>query len=357
MFFSRSYRTEIRKGDDVEATKDFEVYALHDRVEAAGLFERSDGFYICQAAMILTLCAVSLWLVVTGESFLLGVLASATIRAFTEGHGGYLMHDTAHGSVLNPKWHTRWHLLVYDVISFVLGMSLEGWQRKHNDHHKDPNNPDKDPDFISIFLAFSPEQAMAKRGIFRFITRYQHWLFPFLLLFLGIQIRIVAGTYAWKEGTTRARINLLLIALHVALYLWILFFSRGFWEALAFIAVHYGLLGLYLGVAFSINHIGMPILTPGKSLGFLREQVTTARNVTGGPWTLPLITWILGGLNFQSTHHLFSGMPRPHLQKAAVIVKNFCEERAERVEYHEVSFWKALKEVYVYIRDMAQHAA
>ena len=78
-------------------------------------------------------------------------------------------------------------------------------------------------------------------------------------------------------------------------------------QALVFIAVHQGLLGLYLGSVFAPNHKGMPILSKDDDSDFLRRQVLTARNVRGGRLT----DLLLGGLNYQIEHHLFPSMPRP----------------------------------------------
>jgi fatty acid desaturase len=33
----------------------------------------------------------------------------------------------------------------------------------------------------------------------------------------------------------------------------------------------------------------------------------------------------VGGLNYQIEHHLFPSMPRPHLRRAAPIVRAYCE--------------------------------
>src|SRR4029453_2824100 len=75
-------------------------------------------------------------------------------------------------------------------------------------------------------------------------------------------------------------------------------------QAVAFLAVHQGLFGLYLGCAFAPNHKGMPTLTQSDQLGFLRRQVLTSRNVAG---SRP-VDWLLGGLNYQIEHHLFPTM-------------------------------------------------
>ena len=39
-----------------------------------------------------------------------------------------------------------------------------------------------------------------------------------------------------------------------------------------------------------------------------------------------LVSYLIGGLNYQVEHHLFPSMPRPNLKKAQAIVKDFCAE-------------------------------
>ncbi|MGP7998595.1 MAG: fatty acid desaturase family protein [Streptosporangiaceae bacterium] len=93
-------------------------------------------------------------------------------------------------------------------------------------------------------------------------------------------------------------------------------------QAIAFIVVQQGLFGVYLGCAFAPNHKGMPVLGEQDSLDFLRRQVLTSRNVTGGP----LVETLLGGLNYQIEHHLFPSMPRPSLRRCRALVRVFCAQ-------------------------------
>jgi fatty acid desaturase len=93
-------------------------------------------------------------------------------------------------------------------------------------------------------------------------------------------------------------------------------------RAIAFIAVQQGLFGLYLGCAFAPNHKGMPVLSEQDNLDFLRRQVLTSRNVSGG-W---LVESLLGGLNYQIEHHLFPSMPRPALRRCRPLVRAFCAQ-------------------------------
>jgi fatty acid desaturase len=115
----------------------------------------------------------------------------------------------------------------------------------------------------------------------------------------------------------------MLLGLHYAGYLGFVLAVMPPWQAVAFVAVHQALFGLYLGSAFAPDHKGRPMPPPGVSWGHLRQQELTSRNVTGAPAT----DRVLGGLNYQIEHHLFPSMPRPNLRRAQALVAAFCSDR------------------------------
>ncbi|MEV0089010.1 fatty acid desaturase [Saccharopolyspora sp. NPDC050642] len=81
--------------------------------------------------------------------------------------------------------------------------------------------------------------------------------------------------------------------------------------------------GAYMGCVFAPNHKGMPTLSAGDRLDYLRKQVLTSRNVRGSRF----VDFLLGGLNYQIEHHLFPSMPRPNLRHAQHLVHRFCASR------------------------------
>ena len=103
--------------------------------------------------------------------------------------------------------------------------------------------------------------------------------------------------------------------------------------AVAFVAVHQAVFGLYMGCSFAPNHKGMPIIGAEQKLDYLRRQVVTSRNVRGG-W---FVDQLLGGLNYQVEHHLFPSMPRTHLRKAQRLVQTYCAQH--RIPYTETSLF------------------
>ena len=81
-------------------------------------------------------------------------------------------------------------------------------------------------------------------------------------------------------------------------------------------------------VSFAPNHKGMPIIPAGLKVDFLRRQVLTSRNITGGV----AVDFMMGGLNYQVEHHLFPSMPRPNLRHVQPVVRDVL--RAEGRHLH-----------------------
>jgi fatty acid desaturase len=154
------------------------------------------------------------------------------------------------------------------------------------------------------------------------IARHQAWLFFPLLLLEAAHLHL-ASAKAVLQGSGRANaVERLLLLAHVAGYVTALVLVLTPLQAVAFLVVHQGLLGLYLGCAFAPNHKGMPTLTRDEELDFLRRQVLTSRNVVGSR----LVDFVLGGLNYQIEHHLFPNMPRPNLRRAQPLIRAFCQD-------------------------------
>lgn len=149
----------------------------------------------------------------------------------------------------------------------------------------------------------------------------------------------VAGVRALRNRSIKHRAweGALLFG-HFAGYLAALFAVLSADKAIAFLAVHQVLFGLYMGCIFAPNHKGMPTLTGEDRPDYLRRQVLTSRNVRGGMLT----DLALGGLNYQIEHHLFPSMPTPHLRRAQVIVRDYCAEIG--VPYHETGLIGSYRE-------------
>jgi linoleoyl-CoA desaturase len=67
----------------------------------------------------------------------------------------------------------------------------------------------------------------------------------------------------------------------------------------------------------------------------------------------PVLTWALGGLNFQIEHHLFPLVPHTHYPKIAEIVRRNCVKHGVRYS-SQPSLWGALRSHFLHLRTMGR---
>ena len=249
---------------------------------------------------------------------------------------GFLGHDSGHQQVMRGRLSND--LLSIVAANLLVGLSFGWWVDKHNRHHANPNHEGSDPDIGDGVLAFTNEQIAARHaGIGRFVARHQAALFFPLLTLEGLNLHVASARFIVKGSAGRSGryrpLEIVLFAVHVGAYLAALLTVLDLPKAIAFFAVHQAVFGLYMGCSFAPNHKGMPTISPGTKLDYLRRQVLTSRNVRGG-W---LTDFVLGGLNYQIEHHLFPNLPRPNLRKVRALVRAHCADRG--IHYTETSLF------------------
>ncbi len=313
---------------------------LSERIGRAGLMQRRPVYYALRIAAVATAYVASLTaFVLAGDSWVQVIVA--TVMAVVFAQTALVAHDLAHRQVFRSRRRSQIAGLIAGNLG--IGMSYGWWMDKHTRHHANPNHEERDPDVAPDLLVWSADQARAAKGLPRFIGRWQAYLFFPLLLLEGLNLHVASGRALLLQRTMRGRkTEILLLAAHVIGYLGLVFAVLPVGKALLFIAIHQGLFGLYLGCTFAPNHKGMPMAHEG--MDFLRKQVLTSRDVTGGR----LMDAALGGLNHQIEHHLFPSMPSPNLRRAKPIVRQFCAEIG--VPYQESglidSYRQALRHLY-----------
>jgi fatty acid desaturase len=184
----------------------------------------------------------------------------------------------------------------------------------------------------------------------RIIFRCQAYLFFPMLLGEAASLH-TASIKALARPTSGRPAEAVLLGLHLAGYLAVVFAVLSPLRAVIFILVQQGLFGFYMGASFAPNHKGMPILQPEDKHDFLRRQVLTSRNVRGG-WFTDLA---LGGLNYQIEHHLFPSMPRPSLRRSQAIISDFC--RQEGLPYCEASLMGSYAQALSHLNAVGRQAA
>lgn len=338
--------TTVRQAPPAPAGTGSEFTTLLRDVKGQQLLDRRPGWYArTMVTNALALAAVITGMALTGESWWVLLLAPAL--AVLCARTAFIGHDAGHAQISDDRATNRRIGLVHG--NLLLGMSYAWWNDKHNRHHANPNHIDKDPDVAADVLVFTSGQAATRTGFRAWLTRHQAWLFFPLTLLEGLALKL-HGFQDLRRRTGRERLveGTLLVA-HVAGYIILLVTTMPAAHALAFAALHQALFGLHLGMAFAPNHKGMDMPDPdGEPWGHLRRQVLTSRNIRGSVLT----DWFLGGLNYQVEHHLFPGMPRPHLKLAQSMVKAHCRDLG--IPYTETGLVDSYRQALRHMHDVGE---
>ncbi|MBA3531432.1 MAG: fatty acid desaturase [Ardenticatenales bacterium] len=318
--------------------------ALKRLMKERGLLDKQPAYYTVRILFntALYLLSVSLFFII--DDFRLHLL-NAVLLAFAYTHIAFVAHNSGHRQICRTV--RQDDLLTVLFMGLGLGVSATWWVDKHNEHHGHPNVLDMDPDIDFPMIAFSEEQAESKKGWARFIVKYQAFFYPFLILFVPLNMRLHSVLKIQRGEAKYPVLEAALMVIHFSIYFTILFTQLTVLQAIVFFFFHHALIGLYLASVFAANHKGMPVLEKDSELDFLTLQVITARNVKAHPLT----DFLYGGLNYQVEHHLFPTMPENKLREAQVLVKAFCEERG--LSYYETGFIQSQKEVLSHLHQVS----
>jgi fatty acid desaturase len=340
-------RSTSSRSTAISAGSASEYTELARQVREAGLMRRRYGYYwakLC-AVPVVCACGVAAFLIV-GDSWWQLVIAAAFGIVFTQ--IGFLGHDAAHRQMFRSgKWND-WISLILGGL--FIGMSYSWWQHKHTRHHANPNKIGSDPDVDLPVISFTPEQAARRRSLFarnvlaRWVIANQGVFFFPILTLEGLSLHASSVRHMFSRGHIDHRwAEITFILVRIGGYLTLVFLVLSPGIACAFLGVQLGLFGFYMGMSFAPNHKGMPLVPPHLRLDFLRRQVMMSRNIRGNP----LLDTAMGGLNYQIEHHLFPSMARPHLRRAAPIIRAYCS--AHDVPYTQTGLFESYGIVLHYI--------
>ena len=291
-------------------------------VKSYGLLNRRTGYYSVRIGLNVAAFAGG-WVAFAFVGDTWWQLFIAAFFALVFAQLAFIGHDAGHRQVFRAG---KANDALGRLHGGMVGLSYSWWIDQHNRHHANPNHEQDDPDLDIAVLAFTNAQGRSKRGVLRWIAKYQAIFFFPLLLLEGMSLHLSSVQTVLRKRTRRRRSEQLLLFGHFAAYLAAVFLVLSPLTAVVFILVHQCLWGLYMGCSFAPGHKGMPTLS-GRRLDFLRKQVLTSRNIRGSAW----VDFMLGGLNYQIEHHLFPTMPRPNLRKAQPVVREFCARHG--IEY------------------------
>jgi linoleoyl-CoA desaturase len=329
-----------------------------------GLSERdSPRMYLKTAVLLLWFGASYGLLVFAATTFWQAALLSASLGLAMAGIGFGIQHDANHGAYSSRAAVNRVMGLTLDL----LGASSYLWRFKHNlSHHTYTNLAGADDDINFMpFARLSPAQPRYRlHRLQQFYLWALYWfLFPkwnFVDDFKTLMHARISGQgFARPRGASAVE----LVAGKAVFIAWafvVPLLFHPWWVVLLFYVATSLLLGTTLAVVFMLAHCVEEADFPVTASGAVRlsrpwavHQVETTVDFAGGN---RLLTWYVGGLNFQIEHHLFPRISHVHYPRIAEIVRAACAEFGVRYAAHE-TFLGALASHWRWLRRMGNKPA
>jgi linoleoyl-CoA desaturase len=275
---------------------------------------------------------VLLWL---QPSFWVGSLLWILMGLGMAGVGMSVMHDANHGAYTASKTANRW--IGYSLNLF--GGMCYNWQLQHNVlHHTYTNITHLDDDIQDkAILKMSPHTPV--KNVHRFQYIYAVLFYAIVTLYWALAKDFAQYIRYRKTGvnTNSKRQNAVLLTKMIAIKVVYLFAFFGvpalvglpFYQVLAgFLLMHFTA-GIILTVVFQLAHTvedtthPMPTAQGTIENSWAIHQLNTTVNFSRHN---KLLSWYLGGLNYQVEHHLFPRICHVHYPEIAHIVKSTAEE-------------------------------
>jgi linoleoyl-CoA desaturase len=294
--------------------------------------------YLKTAVMLAWLGGAYLILMFGVTTWWQAVLAAVALGLAAAGVGFNIQHDGGHGGYSSRAWVNKMMALSLDL----LGGTAYFWHYKHNiAHHTHPNVQGHDDDInLGPLGRVSPHQKW--RPYHRFQFAYL-WAF-YSLLAVEWQITGEFRNFISKRtiGSTRVpfprgREQLIfwlgkLTFFSLAFVLPISMHSFG--RVMGVYGIAAATLGLVLATVFQLAHCSDEAqfrMPPSGSVSVARpwaeHQVETAVDFARGN---RMLSWYLGGLNFQIEHHLFPKICHVHYAALAPIIEDVCRSNGVR---------------------------
>ncbi|WP_460925361.1 fatty acid desaturase family protein [Pontibacter brevis] len=252
------------------------------------------------------------------------------------GIGMSVMHDANHGAFSSSK---RVNELMGHTLNLV-GGSAFNWKLQHNIlHHTYTNVVEMDEDIQDrLVLRFSPHTKVKffhqLQWVYAFVfygllTLYWVVAKDFVQYGLFIKNGVNANTVSENRKWLLKLITMKVLYFFVMLAVPVLFFGIPFLQVLlGFLLMHF-VAGIILTVVFQLAHTveGTSHPRPDENGNIENDWAIHQMNTTVNfSRHNKLLSWYVGGLNFQVEHHLFPRICHVHYPAIAEIVKETATE-------------------------------
>ena len=320
----------------------------------------SPRMYLKTAAVFAWAITSYVLLVFVVSSWWLAVPLAISIGLATAAIGFNVQHDGSHNAYSKHGWINKLMALTLDMV----GGSSFVWARKHNTiHHTYTNIAGYDDDIdVGWFGRLSPEQKHLP------FHRAQHLYLWVLYAFLPMKWQwyddfhnVAAGRIGSQPIKRPKGWDLFFFILGKAFFfgyaLVLPMFFHPWWAVLACYAIACFAQGVVLSVVFQMAHVveeaGFPApdaetnrMPHSWAVHQILTTVDFARNNK-------LLSWYVGGLNFQVEHHLFPRICHIHYPQIAKLVERYCARTGVPYRANK-TLTSAIRSHYRWVKRMGQ---
>lgn len=307
---------------------------VNDYFKSTQLSQKANGAMIFKAIALIAIYVVPFVVILTVPMNAYWALFSCVVMGIgIAGVGMGIMHDATHGAFSKRQW-------VNDLMAgtlYLLGSNILNWKIQHNVlHHTFTNISGMDEDISDKGpIRLSENRPLKKYHRFQhFYAFFFYGLMTLVMLtndFMRLSTYNKAGLLKTQNKELKSEFikmlirKVLYLVVVIGLPLWLTPFS--IWQILLGFFIMHWIASIILSFVFQMAHVveGAEQYAEGPEMErewHVHQLYTTsdfARNS-------PILSWYVGGLNYQIEHHLFPSICHVHYKQLAPIVQKTAEE-------------------------------
>ncbi len=289
--------------------------------------------YLKSSILVSTLIGIYLVLLLSGFPIWSKVLLCIVLGTNFAAIGFNIMHEGGHQSFSQKSWLNT--ISAYSLN--LLGGTIYFWKQKHNiSHHTYTNLDGLDHDIDVKFMRLHNDQPLKWYHKFQFA----YWFLLYGISYIAwVLYQDFEKYFSGKMGVQAERKNMprrehvifwTTKILYVSIFLVIPVLVVGWLPALIGWLIAGVACGFCLAVVFQLAHVveATQFPAPNQDSGKVEQEwmihqlATTSNFATNNA----MVSWFLGGLNFQVEHHLFPRISHVHYPEINKLVKATCKE-------------------------------
>ncbi|SFC20257.1 linoleoyl-CoA desaturase [Flexibacter flexilis DSM 6793] len=312
--------------------------------------QANNTLYVKTVVLVLAYIIPFVMLLTLQPNLIVSLFLWAIMGFAVAGVGMSVMHDANHGAYSTSK-------TVNDAFGYLinlLGGSTFNWKNQHNVmHHTYTNITHLDEDIDDkLILKFSPHTKV------KAVHKYQ-WLYAFLMYGLTTIYWVTLKDFIQFFAHIRRGVNKQNTQQNTIVFIRLVLLKIAYFGTFLALPMYVGLPTGQVVAGFLLMHyIAGMVLSVIFQLAHTIEETThpmpNEKGVIENNWAIhqlnttadfspknKVLSWYIGGLNFQVEHHLFPLISHVHYPAIAPIVKATAEEYGVPYLVH-YNFWDAL---------------